>query len=194
MSPRAPRMVIMAGPNGSGKSTTAALLIPESIQFVNADMIAQEISGERSTTADLRAGRLLVDTLDRLEEDKLDFAVETTLATAKLYPRLERLQRDGYEVHLIFTWLQSPELAVERVAGRVRMGGHHVPEETIRRRYERGLKHFFRTYIHSVDSWWMYDNSRLNDPVRIASGGRGKPIEVAKPDLWHRLESEWGQG
>ncbi|MBL8039749.1 MAG: zeta toxin family protein, partial [Chthonomonas sp.] len=139
----APTWVIMAGPNGSGKSSAAKLLLPPSMTFVNADMIAQEQSGKRDTPADLRAGRTLVRILDNLEQERHDFAVETTLANLKLIPRLQRLQQSGYETQLIFMWLQSPELAVERVAARVRMGGHDVPEDTIRRRYERGLRHFF---------------------------------------------------
>lgn len=180
-------MIILAGPNGSGKSTTARLLLPPTIQFVNADMIAQEISGERSTTADLQAGRLLVERVDKLEKEGADFALETTLATAKLVPRIHRLQSLGYATHLIFFWLQSPELAVERVAARVRLGGHDVPEETVRRRYQRGLQLFFKSYIDTVDSWRMYDNSKLNDPDRIASGGRHRPIEIIEGELWAKI-------
>lgn len=189
-----PQWIIIAGPNGSGKSTTANLLLPPSMTFVNADMIAQSISGVATTTADLRAGRLLVNLLDELESDRLDFAVETTLATQKLIPRLQRLQGDGYETHLIFMWLESPELAVERVRSRVRMGGHDVPEDTVRRRYARGLRHFFDSYWEAVDHWRMYDNSRLNDPVRIASGGRARSLEVNQPSKWDRIVEEFRRG
>jgi len=188
----APTWVIMAGPNGSGKSSAAKLLLPPSMTFVNADMIAQEQSGKRDTPADLRAGRTLVRILDNLEQERHDFAVETTLANLKLIPRLQRLQQSGYETQLIFMWLQSPELAVERVAARVRMGGHDVPEDTIRRRYERGLRHFFQSYMDVVDRWRLYDNSRLNDPRRIAGGGRGRITEVIQRELWDQICDRWG--
>jgi predicted ABC-type ATPase len=187
----APTWVIMAGPNGSGKSSAAKLLLPPSMTFVNADMIAQEQSGKRDTPADLRAGRTLVRILDNLEQERHDFAVETTLANLKLIPRLQRLQHSGYETQLIFMWLQSPELAVERVAARVRMGGHDVPEDTIRRRYERGLRHFFQSYMDVVDRWRLYDNSRLNDPRRIAGGGRGRITEVIQKELWLDIRERW---
>ncbi|MBS1705959.1 MAG: zeta toxin family protein [Armatimonadetes bacterium] len=191
MSSHKPQAVILAGPNGSGKSTTALALLAESVQFVNADLIAQEISGVRSTTADLQAGRLLVQELDRIEDGRQSFALETTLATAKLVPRLERLHEDGYEIHLIFMWLRSSDLAVSRVATRVRLGGHDVPEETVRRRYERGLRHFFRSYMKEVDTWAMYDNSRLNNPKRIASGGNGLPTDIHQPELWNEICRQW---
>ncbi len=187
-----PTWVIMAGPNGSGKSSAAKLLLPPTMTFVNADMIAQEQSGKRDTPADLRAGRTLVHILDDLEAARRDFAVETTLANLKLIPRLQRLQSSGYETQLIFMWLQSADLAVERVAARVRLGGHDVPEDTVRRRYERGLRHFFQSYMDVVDRWRLYDNSRLNDPRRIASGGRGRLTEVIQRELWDQICDRWG--
>lgn len=187
-----PTWVIMAGPNGSGKSSAAKLLLPPTMTFVNADMIAQEQSGKRDTPADLRAGRTLVHILDDLEAARRDFAVETTLANLKLIPRLQRLQSSGYETQLIFMWLQSADLAVERVAARVRLGGHDVPEDTVRRRYERGLRHFFQSYMDVVDRWRLYDNSRLNDPRRIASGGRGRLTEVIQRELWDQICERWG--
>lgn len=187
-----PQWIILAGPNGSGKSTTAEILLPPSMTFVNADTIAQQISGEGSTTADLQAGRILVELLDLLEERQQDFAVETTLATQKLVPRLRRLQAHGYETHLIFMWLQSPDLAVARVMSRVRMGGHFVPESTVRRRYERGLRQFFNVYRSEVDHWRLYDNSRLGNPIRIASGGKSRKLEINQPETWDRIVKEWG--
>ena len=188
-----PHWVILAGPNGSGKSTTAKILLPPTITFVNADMIAQEITGLKDTAADLVAGRMLVNLLDELEADRADFAVETTLATRKFVPRMERLKSIGYETHLIFMFVESPELAVERVRARVRMGGHNVPEETVLRRYYRGINLFFDAYMDQVDTWKLYDNSRLNDPVRIASGGKTRPLFVNLPEKWQRIHELAGR-
>lgn len=182
---------MFAGPNGSGKSTCAALLLPEGFTFINADMIAQEMSGQPGAIADLKAGRKLLDRLNDLEKDMADFALETTLATVKLAPRLTRLRKHGYETHLIFFWLPSEELAIERVAARVRAGGHGVPEPTVRRRFASGLRHFFGTYRDTVDTWRMYDNARLVDPELIASGSRNGRIEVARPEQWDQICEAW---
>ncbi len=186
-----PQMVIMAGPNGSGKSTCAELLLAPSFTFINADMIAQEISGKPSTTADLRAGRILIERMEQLQAKRLDFAVETTLSTRKLEERVLRLRADGYETHMLFLWLPSDDLAVQRVAARVRTGGHDVPEETIRRRFVRGLRLFFNNYMALVDTWRLYDNSRIADPQLIAWGRKQEIVEAKKPELYTQICSKW---
>jgi predicted ABC-type ATPase len=188
----APLGVLIAGPNGSGKSTCAKFLLPEDIHFINADRIAQEISGIPSTSADLRAGRLLLERLSELEDNFADFALETTLATIKLAPRIERLRRSGYEMHLVFLWLPSDELAVRRVLARVHAGGHHVPEETVRRRFANGLKNFFRIYRYIVHTWRIYDNSRVSEPELIAYGSIDGTLTIKQKELWNRLVKEWG--
>lgn len=187
-----PQAVILAGPNGSGKTTCSMALLSQFIRFVNADMIAQEISGVASTGADIGAGRVLLDRVDRLTSDYHDFAIETTLATKTLADKIVEWRRIGYQVHLIFMYLPSPELSVQRVASRVRNGGHDVPEQTIRRRYRVGLRHFFKVYAPIVDTWRMYDNSRLDEPVLIASGGEGIEPRIMRPDIWSELCAEYG--
>lgn len=183
--PTPPQAVVFAGPNGSGKSTSASVLLPPGFRFINADLIAQELTGHSGTGADLRAGRLLLQRIEMLEEQRKDFALETTLATAMLSRRITRLRENGYEAHLVFFWLPSDDLAVQRVAARVRAGGHNVPEDTIRRRFERGLALLFNTYIGLFDTWRIYDNSSLSDPQLIAAGGIGR--EIALPQA-HTLE------
>jgi len=161
------------------------------MSFINADMIAQELSGEHSTTADLRAGRVLIHRLDALVEARRDFAVETTLATKKLAPRIKRLMDSGYECHLLFLYLPSDDLAVERVKARVRAGGHDVPEETIRRRYRSGISLFFSTYQPLVDTWKMYDNSSIADPQLIA-WGRGTEVKDCPQSLkYQQIAQQW---
>lgn len=183
-----PQAVIIAGPNGSGKSTAATILLPDGMTFVNADLIAQEITGQKGVWGEINAGRLLIERVTVLEESKIDFAFETTLATKMLYDRLGKWRELGYQVHLIFFWLPSSELAVQRVAARVRDGGHNVPTDTVRRRYARGLKLFFDKYMGSVDSWKVYDNSRDADPVLIAKGN-GTGQVILKPELWEQVKA-----
>ncbi|MEJ5170737.1 MAG: zeta toxin family protein [Fimbriimonadales bacterium] len=187
-----PQAVIIAGPNGSGKSTCSVALLTQFVEFVNADLIAQEITGHTRTGADIGAGRLFLQQIERLAESRRDFAIETTLATRSLADRIIQWRNDGYRVHLVFLWLPSPDLAVHRVAFRVRSGGHDVPESTIRRRFSAGLRNLFRIYIPIVDTWRVYDNSRGADPVLIASGVKDGPVKIAEPAAWNALLQEYG--
>ena len=148
-----PQILIIAGPNGAGKSTVAASYIPRGIPFVNADNIAHELETPPGPTTDLAAGRILLKRLAELEREKASFALETNLANHTLAARIPRWRTAGYEVSLYFVWVPSADMSVERVAARVRSGGHHIPEETIRRRYRVGLRFFFETYQDLVNRW-----------------------------------------
>ena len=186
-----PNLFVIAGPNGAGKSTAAPLLIGERLgirEFVNADGIAAGLSAFAPERVALEAGRIMLRRLDSLASAGADFAFETTLATRSFAPWIARLRAErGYRFHLAFLWLPSAEMAVMRVAGRVRHGGHAVPERDIKRRYDRGLRNFFDLYRPIADSWEMHDNSSLPH-VRIATSTPDGEIEVANPALWHRIE------
>ena len=188
MTAAPPQAVIIAGPNGSGKSTCAAMLLTPTMPFVNADMIAAEISGKPGTPGDVNAGRLLIQRLEELEKAGSDFAFETTLATKILAERVKRWKDNGYQVHLLYFWLPSPDMAVERVAQRVRTGGHNVPEATIRRRYASGLELLFSTYIPLADVWKIYDNSRGLDPALVAKKSSSGVMTIADEPIWNKLQ------
>jgi predicted ABC-type ATPase len=104
-------------------------------------------------------------------------------------PRLliKQLRVDGYEVHLLFVWLRSAELAIERVAERVRRGGHMISPRDVRRRYEQGLKNLVNLYIPLVDTWAVYDNSEGSSPSLVATGGITGPTRIDRPDIWQKL-------
>ena len=180
-----PNLFVIAGPNGAGKSTSAPKLLTGSRQvaaFVNADDIAiSEKVGE------IEAGRIMLGRLDELALQRLDFAIETTLASRTLRPRIEALREIGYFFHLTFVWLPSADMAVQRVAARVRAGGHAIPEAVVRRRYVRGLENFFNLYMPIADEWQMVDNSSLEKRCLIAMRDPGGQIRVDDPDLWQRL-------
>src|SRR5262245_6662254 len=123
-----PQVVVLGGPNGAGKTTSANALLPDSLalrQFVNADIIATGLAGFAPETAALQAGRIMLNRLEELARLQQDFAFETTLASRTFAPFLRRLQGEGYTVQVIYVWLRNPKLAVQRVAERVRRGGHH---------------------------------------------------------------------
>jgi predicted ABC-type ATPase len=185
-----PLVIVIAGPNGAGKSTTAPSLLRDTLQvseFVNADAIASGLSAFRPDSVAIPAGRVMLERIRHLAKARADFAFETTLASKSFAPRLARLKRGGYHVHILFLWLESADLAVNRVATRVRLGGHDVPEVTVRRRYTRGLKNLFRLYLQIASSWQVFDNSHVGRPRLIAEGRGDRPKRVANPPTWRRI-------
>lgn len=156
MSESRPNVVIVAGPNGSGKSTAAPALLRDYLgikEFVNADIIAQGLSGFGSENVAIQAGRIMLDRLKELAAAEADFAFETTLAARSFATWLPKLQHAGYRAHLLFLWLPSAEMAIARVASRVQRGGHDIPQDVIRRRYDAGLKNLFSLYRFIARSW-----------------------------------------
>jgi predicted ABC-type ATPase len=187
-----PSVVVLAGSNGAGKSTLAGQLLVDVLgvsQFVDADLLARSLA--LSETAPLTAGRAMLRRLDELTRARQSFGFETTLASRSFAPRIRRLRRSGYECHLVFLWLPAADLAVARVADRVRLGGHDVPEETIRRRYRSGLRNFFHLYQALTTTWRMYDNS-THQPRLIASGAGRETLTVNELHLWQRIRAEAG--
>lgn len=175
-----PNVVVIAGPNGAGKSTLAPYLLRDTLnisEFVNADTIAEGLSGFAPETAAFEAGRVALRRQKELAKERKDFAFETTLASRSYVRRLLELRQKGYQVTLMFLWLESAELAIERVKERVRAGGHDIPESTIRRRYDRGLKNLFGLYMPIVDVWSIRETSFAHS-VEIAryTGSEGQVI------------------
>lgn len=186
-SKRRPQAVVIAGPNGAGKTTAAPRLLHAGVgidAFVNADVIAQGLSGFSPASAALEAGRIMLHRLDELAHAGADFAFESTLAGRSVRGRLLDLIARGYAVHLVYLWLPSPEMAVERVRHRVRAGGHHVPEAVIRRRFWRSLVNFDRVYRPIVTSWRLYDGSRLPDRPLVAEGNASEGPTVVDSQTW----------
>lgn len=192
-----PGVVILAGPNGSGKSTSALRLLKGTLgvlEFVNADVIARGLSGFSPEKAAMAAGRVMLARLKELAEKREDFAFETTLASRTFAPWLEGLIESGYACHIVFLWLPNPEVAIARVADRVRMGGHNVPEETIRRRYVAGIKNFFELYRDLATTWKMLDNSHGRWTTLVAAGQGNLTEEIRNETQWRRILGQAGLG
>jgi predicted ABC-type ATPase len=168
-----PHVIVLSGPNGAGKSTAAARLLQGVLgvqEFVNADVIARGLSAFQPERVALQAGRLMLDRWYQLAEQRVSFAFETTLASRTFAPWLSDLRQTGYNCVVIFLWLPSEELALARVRTRVRLGGHEVPEKTVRRRYHAGVRNFFNLYRRLADEWQFYDNSDPSGPQLLAPG------------------------
>ncbi|MCC7131368.1 MAG: AAA family ATPase [Gemmatimonadales bacterium] len=185
-----PLVVVVAGPNGAGKSTTAPSLLQDALavsEFVNADAIAAGLSAFRPESMAVAAGRLMLGRIRALAMARVDFAFETTLASKTFAPRLKRLRESSYRFHLAFLSLPSPDLAVARVAERVRLGGHDVPEAVIRRRFVSGLRNLFGLYLDLADTWQVFDNSTLAAPRLIAARMPGEETRLIDADAWRNL-------
>jgi predicted ABC-type ATPase len=135
----------------------------------------------------VEAGRIVLARLRDLAKRRKSFAFETTLASRFYAPWVKRLRESGYKFHLVFLWLSSVELAIERVDERVRSGGHSIPDEIIRRRYGRGITNFFNLYEPLADTWAAYDNSGPGTPLLVAAGGENIPLRVIRPETWSML-------
>jgi predicted ABC-type ATPase len=156
------RIFIIAGPNGSGKTTTALALQPDLLhiyEFINADEIAKGLAPLNPESVALQASKLMILRLRALLAAKKSFAFETTGAGMNYIKYLSEAKKIGYDIHLLYLWLHSADLAVQRVAHRVAEGGHHIPEEVIRRRYILGLKNIVTHYLPIAHTALILDNS-----------------------------------
>ena len=168
-----PKLYIISGCNGAGKTTASYALLPEMLscsQFVNSDEFAKSLSPFSPASASIQASKLMLLKINYLFRRHEDFSIETTLATRSLKKMVKYAQSEGYEVTVLYFWLNSPDLAVERVKARVAAGGHNIPEPTIRRRYVVGLHYFFNDYIPIADRWILADNSEI--PFKVIAEGR----------------------
>ena len=157
-----PTLIIIAGPNGAGKTTFGdEYLFSEerNFEFVNADEIARGLAvRDIRSRSDVLAARMMLHRIDALAEAKADFVVETTLATLTYAQKIPVWRKQGYLVSVAYLRLSSIEESVARVRKRVAAGGHGIPEEVIRRRFEKSLMYFETIYKPIVDEWYIWES------------------------------------
>jgi predicted ABC-type ATPase len=166
------RIIIIAGPNGVGKTTFARAFLPQEAhcqRFINADLIAAGLSPFAPEIMAIKAGRLMLQELASCVAQQQSFAFETTLSGLAYLRHIHKWQQQGYKVSLYFLSLPTVDLAIERVAFRVQQGGHHIPEDVIRRRFAAGRKNFEQQYSPIVNDWALYDNAG-EEPLLIEWG------------------------
>lgn len=200
-----PEIYVIGGCNGSGKTTFALNIFPNigDLKFINADLIAAELNPNNPERVAIQASRIMLKQIKALARQNADFAFETTLAARtvkgvhslapsvdagsdRFAPFLRQCQTKGYQVNLIYVWLNSVELAITRVAMRVASGGHNIPEDVIRRRYDRGRKNFLELYSKLADRWQVYDNSGNNQLIAF-SNNKNQTINLVKTDTWNKI-------
>jgi predicted ABC-type ATPase len=186
-----PNLYIISGCNGAGKTTASYTILPEILhckEFVNADEIAKGLSPFQPETVSFHAGRIMLERIDELLEQSVDFAIETTLTTLSYKKTIELAKTKGYTVNLLFFWLNDVNLAIERVKIRVSEGGHNIPEDVIIRRYYKGILNLTRVFINLSDYWLVIDNSGRPFAF-IAEGNEETETMIYNEELWKKIKN-----
>ena len=153
---------------------------------MNSDEFAKSFSPFDPGAASVTASRYMLMKINYLLDRKSDFAVETTLATRSLLQIVLQAKRLGYETTVLYFWLNSPELAIERVRDRVVSGGHNIPDAVVRRRYVMGLQYLFDYYIPEMDRWILADNSK--PPFSVVAEGSKDVIYIKDNEKYQLIQ------
>ncbi len=186
-------LYIIAGCNGAGKTTASFTILPEILnckEFVNADEIAKGLSPFQPEKVSFESGRIMLNRINELFNNKESFAFETTLASRSYKEKILLAKKNGYTISLLFFWLNSIELAKERVRTRVMEGGHNIDEDVIERRYTKGIKNLFDIYLPIVDNILIFDNSE-GMHILIADKLDSIDINIINNNKFNKLKSHY---
>ncbi|MCX6154283.1 MAG: zeta toxin family protein [Candidatus Kapabacteria bacterium] len=186
------KLYIIAGPNGAGKTTASMEYLKDELyclEFVNADNIASGISPFRPENVAVSAGKIMIERINELIHQKVDFAIEKTLSSKTLLSKISMAKVNDFEIYLLFYWLDSPELAIKRVENRVKKGGHSIPEDVIIRRYFRGLDNLFNIYLNECNYWLLINNSGFE--TSIIAECEDNILNVYNPFIWNNLKDSY---
>ena len=184
---------IISGPNGSGKTTFASTFLPEYAKcdrFINADLIASGLSPFSPQQAAIKSGKLVLGQIKEYSESGVDFGFETTMSGVTYLKYFKMLKEKGYKIHIYFLWIPSSQLAIARVKDRVAQGGHNVPVQDIKRRFERSMEKFFKQYRLLADQWMLFNNEQ-SKPKLIARK-QNAHIDVIDQDLFDKIIKKIG--
>jgi predicted ABC-type ATPase len=182
-----PTMYIIAGPNGAGKTTASNTLLPDFFginQFVNADEIAKGLSPFAPETVAIESARIMLARINTLINQGESFGFETTLTTLAYKNYINKAKENGYTVKLLFLWLNSAEIAKERVKKRVSEGGHNIPPDVIERRYKKGINNL-SLFLNLADDWLLFDNS--SGDYSIIAKKEGVEQKIFNLAVWEKL-------
>lgn len=184
-----PIVLVVGGPNGAGKSTASTAIVHDTVgidRYINADAIARGLSPFEPELSAVAAGRVMIEHIEHLAASRESFALESTLSGVRLAQRLRRFEQTGYAIHLVYLWLPTMRLAMNRVRRRVSLGGHPVAEDVVKRRFIRSLRNLAEVYIPLAQTWRVYDSSE-GDARMIAKGGTGSDTLVLDEAKWRSI-------
>lgn len=183
------KLYIIAGCNGAGKTTASRRLLPALIdctEFINADEIAYQLCPENVESVAMLAGRMMLIRISELLTIGNTFAIETTLSTKSYKETVLFAQTIGYKVILIYYWLTTVDLAIDRVKSRVSKGGHNIENEVIIRRYKRGIDNLFNIYLPLVNECLIFDNTKV-DYELFAVKTNATSFYIINQEKWKKL-------
>lgn len=155
------KAVIIAGANGSGKTTFARIFVEQyQFDFVNADEIASSVTPGDLNETNIKAGKLFFKQIDKLIDEEKNLIIESTLSGRSLLNWIKKIKARGYFTKIIYVFLETPKMCIERIKDRVLKGGHFIPDNDVMRRYARSKKNFWLYYKNEVDEWNLIHNSR----------------------------------
>ena len=184
-------LYIISGCNGAGKTTASFTILPEILdckEFVNADEIAKGLSPFQPEKVSFESGRIMLNRINELLKEGESFAFETTLSTRSYRNKIQEAKAMGYTTYLLFFWLQSVDLAKERVRTRVSEGGHDIEPQIIERRYNRGIKNLFDIYLPIIDGALIFDNSEGSHEL-IAQKTSAGAINIIRRSKFEALKN-----
>jgi predicted ABC-type ATPase len=185
------KLYIIAGCNGAGKTTASYTILPEILdckEFVNADEIAKGLSPFQPENVSFEAGRIMLNRIRELLLAHVNFAFETTLSTKSYKNKIIKAKESGYQTSLLFFWLQTVDIAKERVRTRVLEGGHNIEDVVIERRYLKGIKNLFDIYLPIVDGALIFDNSDGKQEL-IADQRIDRELHILVPTKFNLLRN-----
>ncbi len=188
-----PKLYIVAGANGAGKTTSSFSVFPEILkckEYINADSIAKALSPFNSESVSIEAGKIMLKRINDLISDKSDFAFETTLASKSIIGIINKAKENNYKIIILFFYLTSYEVAFRRVNSRVLQGGHFISQETIKRRYYRGIKNLMNSYINNCNYALIVDNSGTTpEIISEIKNNSNQEIKINSEKVWNKLKN-----
>ncbi|MDD2889341.1 MAG: zeta toxin family protein [bacterium] len=170
--PTKKRIFIIAGANGTGKTTISKDLLKDfDLKFLNADEIAKSISSDNVDLSNIRlkAGKIFLSKLHNYIKQGISIALETTLAGKYIENIIPEAKQNGYIISIIYFFVDSPEVSIDRIQIRVKNGGHFVPEKEVIRRFYRSKENFWNFYRKIVDDWTVFYNGG-KEPILTVTG------------------------
>ncbi len=184
--------LMIAGPNGAGKTTTAMALLPYLgiFEFVNADELARGLNPLNPDGQAIAAGKLMLRRMEQLTGEGKSFAFETTASGLTHVKTIQACKAAGFTTELLFVYLAGYEMAIQRVADRVKSGGHSIPPDVIERRYTKGIHNLIHHYLHIFDKVTVVNNTKRAKggiPPTIAKKNAGQALEIYDKIAWQRI-------